>query len=73
MTKDPDAFSVSVDRTLCAGHGRCYELAPDVFDEDEAGYCTILRDRIPQALADQAQNGEANCPEAAIRVTPLQR
>ena len=66
-----DAFRVSVDRKACAGHGRCYELAPDVFDEDEAGYCTVLRERIPKALADQAQNGEANCPEGAIRVTPL--
>ena len=69
---DPDTFRVSVDSKRCTGHGRCYELAPDVFDEDEAGYCSVLRDRIPKALAGQAQNGEANCPEGAIRVTPLQ-
>ena len=71
MTQDEDAFSVAVDMKLCVGHGRCYELAPDVFDEDEAGHCTLLRERIPKALAAQAQSGEANCPEGAIRVTPL--
>ena len=65
-------FSVTVDSKLCVGHGRCYELAPDVFDEDEAGYCVVLRERISQALVNQAQSGEGNCPEGAIRITPLQ-
>ena len=64
-------FSVSVDGKLCVGHGRCYELAPDVFDEDEAGYCVVLRAQISKALLPQAQNGEGNCPEGAIRIRPL--
>lgn len=68
---EDEAFLVTVDRKICVGHGRCYELAPDVFDEDEAGYCTLLHERIPSALASQAQSGEANCPEGAIRVTAL--
>ena len=50
MNEGQDEFSVSVDMKLCVGHGRCYELAPDIFDEDEAGYCTLRRERIPKAL-----------------------
>ena len=68
---DEDELGVSVDRKICVGHGRCYELAPDVFDEDEAGYCVVLRARIPKPLVAQAQSGEANCPEGAIRLTNL--
>ena len=25
----------------CVGHGRCYELAPDVFGDDERGHCVV--------------------------------
>ena len=73
MTKggDQPEFKVTVDSKLCVGHGRCYELAPDVFDEDEAGYCVVLHERISKALANQAQSGEGNCPEGAIQITPL--
>ena len=71
VNEDARSFSVSVDMKRCVGHGRCYELAPDVFGEDEAGYCTLLLEQIPQALLGQAQSGEANCPEGAIRLTPL--
>ncbi len=67
-----DEYGVSVDTNVCVGHGRCYELAPDVFDEDEAGYCVVKSERIPKTLLNQAQSGEANCPECAIRITPLQ-
>ena len=71
MTPDdpmPPAFRVHVDSNRCTGHGRCYELAPEIFGEDESGYCRLLRSEIPAELAPQAQNGEANCPEQAIRV-----
>ena len=59
---------VRVDRGLCTGHGRCYVLAPEVFSEDERGYCVVPNPLVPDALADQARAGEDNCPESAIRV-----
>ena len=55
-----------VDRALCTGHGRCYELAPDVFDADEEGYCVIRRAEPPAELEEQARAAERNCPERAI-------
>ena len=69
MSQSDANYRVSVDMKVCVGHGRCYELAPEVFDEDEAGYCVLIREEIPQMLLAQAQSGEANCPEGAIRVS----
>jgi ferredoxin len=33
---------VSVDADRCTGHGRCYTLAPDVFDADEVEQAITL-------------------------------
>jgi ferredoxin len=52
----------------CVGHGRCYELAPDVFAEDERGHCRLLREDVPAELEEQARRGVANCPERAIEI-----
>ena len=32
---------VSIDSATCQGHGRCYDLAPDLFGEDEEGYAVL--------------------------------
>jgi ferredoxin len=61
-------MKVRVDLERCVGHGRCYELAPEVFGEDARGNCRILHKTVPPALERQARLGEANCPEDAISV-----
>jgi len=61
---------VRVDLEKCVGHGRCYELAPDVFGEDERGHCAVLVVEVSGELEKQARTAEANCPEAAIVVEP---
>lgn len=60
---------VSVNRDLCTGHGRCYMLAPDVFDADEAGYCTVKVSEVDGDLLEQARVGVNNCPEDAISIS----
>jgi ferredoxin len=55
-----------IDPELCAGHGRCYSLAPEVFDCDDFGHGTVINEEIPDELSDRAQLGVANCPEGAI-------
>jgi ferredoxin len=57
-----------VDAAKCVGHGRCYVLAPDVFEEDDRGHCVVVREEIPESFAEDARRGESNCPEDAIRV-----
>ena len=59
-------MKVRVDLDKCVGHGRCYVLAPDIFSEDERGYCVLLLETVPSEIAHQARLGEENCPEQAI-------
>jgi len=61
-------MKVSVDLSRCVGHGRCYELAPEVFGEDDRGYCRLIREVVPPDLEKLARLGEANCPEEAIAI-----
>ena len=59
-------MKVRVDDTKCVGHGRCYVLAPDVFEDDERGYCVVKRETLTPDRVAQARLGEENCPEGAI-------
>jgi ferredoxin len=60
---------VSLDADRCTGHGRCYSLAPDVFDADEVGHCAVLTEDVSGDLEAQARTGEQNCPEGAISLS----
>jgi ferredoxin len=60
---------VSLDADRCTGHGRCYSLAPDVFDADEVGHCIVLADEVSGDLEGQAVTAEQNCPEGAITLS----
>jgi ferredoxin len=60
---------VQIDPARCQGHGRCYDLAPDLFGADEDGYATVLGDgHVPPDLEDDARLAADNCPEAAVLV-----
>ena len=61
-------MKVRVDAEKCEGHGRCYVLAPDVFEDDERGHCVVKLDPLPVGALAQAKLGEENCPEGAITV-----
>ena len=61
-------MKVRVDSAACVGHGRCYELAPDVFGDDERGHCVVLKAEVAAELEKQALRAEANCPERAIEI-----
>jgi len=57
-----------VDGAACVGHGRCYALAPEVYEDDERGHCVVVTPEVPPGLEAQARLGAENCPEQAIRV-----
>jgi ferredoxin len=60
---------VQIDTGLCQGHGRCYDLAPDLFGEDDEGYGMVLFDGIVAPGGERdARLAAANCPERAIKV-----
>ena len=60
---------VHVDEERCEGHGRCYALAPLVFEPDEIGNSHPVRDGIvAPGEEDRARLAVANCPERAITI-----
>jgi ferredoxin len=60
---------VRIDADVCTGHGRCYTLAPEVFDSDDRGYGTVICEDVGEELRAKAVVGEQNCPERAITIT----
>lgn len=62
-------MKVQISPERCQGHGRCYDLAPDLFAEDGEGYGTLARDgSVAPGQQGQARLAAANCPERAIDV-----
>ena len=60
-------MKVHVDQEKCQGHGRCYALAPELFDADDIGNGVELGDgTVPPELEDKARLAVDNCPEQAI-------
>ena len=60
---------LTLDSDACQGHGRCYTLAPQLFDSDDEGYAVLkVTGEIPAELREQAQLAVDNCPEFAIAI-----
>ena len=59
-----------VDEALCAGHGLCFGIAPEVFGLDEEGFnLNIGRTiEVPPDLEEAARRGARSCPEAAVQL-----
>lgn len=55
----------------CSGHGRCYALARNVYEDDEVGFNAAVGQtfEVDADRADQARLGAINCPEAAILIS----
>jgi ferredoxin len=58
---------VQIDGDVCTGHGRCYAVAPTVFEDDEVGVGVVI---VTGELSDEeraaADLAVRNCPERAI-------
>jgi ferredoxin len=62
-------MKVRINSDVCQGHGRCYDLAPDLFGDDDEGFGQVLGDGvIPPEREREARVAVANCPERAIEV-----
>ncbi len=59
---------ITLDGERCTGHGRCYTLAPEVFDADEEGHSVLRLSLVPPELEAAARRGAENCPEDAIAI-----
>jgi ferredoxin len=60
---------VQINSALCQGHGRCYDLAPGLFGEDDEGYGAVPGDgTVPAGQEQDARLAVANCPEYAVQL-----
>ena len=63
-------MKIAIDFDKCHGHGRCYDIAPGMFDSDDEGYSVLLHDGVvPAGLEKTVELAIANCPESAISIT----
>jgi ferredoxin len=61
---------VQIDSGRCQGHGRCYDIGPGLFGEDDEGYGTVRGDGpVPAGEEQEARLAAANCPERAVILT----
>jgi ferredoxin len=58
---------VVIDTDLCQGQGRCFSIAPSLFDFDDLGSGVVIGDGTLSAdTIELARLAQANCPEHAI-------
>ena len=58
---------VRVDRDRCQGHGRCYSLAPELFEPDEVGDGVVVGvGVVAPGQEEAARRAALNCPEQAV-------
>lgn len=62
-------MKIQLDEAVCQGHGRCYEIAPDVFGDDDRGHAELRVAAVTGDLVTPAQEAAWACPERAITVT----
>lgn len=60
---------VRLDAGRCTGHGRCYTLAPNVFDADDEGRCVLRTPQVAPAHEREARAAVLNCPEDALALS----
>jgi ferredoxin len=62
-------MKLQINSEICQGHGRCYDLAPDLFGDDDEGFGQVLGDGIvPPDREREARLAVANRPERAIEL-----
>jgi ferredoxin len=59
---------IVLDAERCTGHGRCYSLAPELFDSDDEGHSVLLHPEVPEGLEEKARLAVDNCPEGCLHL-----
>ena len=61
-------MKLHLDEERCTGHGRCYSLAPELFEDDpDDGHGIVRGDgTVPPEHEAAARLAVNNCPERAI-------
>ena len=61
-------MKVQIDPERCQGHGRCYDLAPGLFGDDDEGFGQVLGDGIvPPGKEQRGAPGGRQLPRTRDR------
>jgi ferredoxin len=61
-------MEIAIDDAACTGHGRCYAVAPALFEPDDDGRGVVLQADVPVDLEDKARAAATSCPERAVQL-----
>lgn len=60
-------MKVRIDPEICQGQGRCFSIAPGIFDFDDLGNGVVIGDgTLTSDTLELARLAQSNCPEHAI-------
>lgn len=59
-------MKISIEAERCQGHGRCYELAPDLVTDDDRGRGSVVTTDVPADAEGDARAAASACPEHAV-------
>lgn len=62
-------MKIAIDAAICTGHGRCYVVAPELFEPDDEGRGVVRRSDVPPELDQRACTAAASCPERAVELS----
>jgi ferredoxin len=60
-------MKVTVNDSLCRGHGVCVAVCPEVFDLTDDGYAVASEDEVPPEFQGAVHEAIEACPEHAIK------
>jgi len=64
----PAHMRIRIDTEACTGHGRCYALAPELFDADDDGYGQVVQGEFGPDQEGPARKAVLSCPERAVSI-----
>ncbi|CAN5692389.1 ferredoxin [soil metagenome] len=59
-------MKVTVNDSLCRGHGVCVAVCPEVFDLTDGGYAEAITDEVAPEFEGAVNEAIEACPEHAI-------
>tara|TARA_B100000676_G_scaffold58035_1_gene57093 strand:- start:535 stop:726 length:192 start_codon:yes stop_codon:yes gene_type:complete len=63
-------MKITIDESLCEGHAKCMERAPEVFEVGEDDLSHVIATDFDDALRAKAERAARSCPRQAITIEP---
>jgi ferredoxin len=62
-------MKVLADKGKCVGAGTCVSIAPEVFDQDDAGIVVVLMQEVAEDRGKSVQEAVDYCPALALSLS----